>query len=68
MELMLREFSLEEVFKAAKAYQKKTPKLKGHTVRVKPDPLCSRYLILFEKVNGSGNNVGFEIAVPMWVI
>lgn len=56
------EIELDDLFKAAKAFQRKIPALKGYTVRIK---YGGRYHILFDKVNEAGNLVGFEIIVPM---
>ena len=59
---------MEEILKAAKAFQKELPGLKGYTIRIKYDSGSLRHRIIFEKVNEKGNNLGFEMMVPMFVI
>ena len=59
---MMNELELDDIFKAAKAFQHEIPALRDYMLRVKHD---GRYHVMFDKVNTRGNLVGFEIIVPV---
>lgn len=63
---MAEQIEYDDIFKAAKAFQRWIPALRDHTLRIKT--FDDAYRIIYGAVNARGNIVSFEMRVSTSVV